>query len=149
MELKGLPEGEKTIGSRWVLSLKLDKDGNITKTKARVVAKGLTQREAVTYNQTAAPAPAAASVKTALAVGNQMGFTIYHLHVKQAYTKGRLDNQIVMKLPGGCGQLSGKYVDLEKALYGLKQSGLLWNDLLIGSPCMEWNIAWPTLACFV
>ena len=36
-----------------------------------------------------------------------------------------------MKLPGGCGELSGKYVDLEKALYGLKQSGLLWNDLLI------------------
>ena len=36
-----------------------------------------------------------------------------------------------MKLPGGCGELSGKYVDLEEALYGLKQSGLLWNDLLV------------------
>ena len=36
-----------------------------------------------------------------------------------------------MKLPGGCGELSGKYVDLQKALYGLKQSGLLWNDLLV------------------
>ena len=36
-----------------------------------------------------------------------------------------------MKLPGGYGELSGKYVDLEKALYGLKQSGLLWNDLLV------------------
>ena len=36
-----------------------------------------------------------------------------------------------MKLPGGCGELSGKYVDLEKAPYGLKQSGLLWNDLLV------------------
>ena len=32
---------------------------------------------------------------------------------------------------GGCGELSGKYVDFEKALYGLKQSGLLWNDLLV------------------
>ena len=60
-----------------------------------------------------------------------MGFTIYHLDVKQAYTKARLDNKIVMKLPGGCGELSGKYVDLEKALCGLKQSGLLWNDLLV------------------
>ena len=36
-----------------------------------------------------------------------------------------------MKLPGGCGELSGKYLDLEKALHGLKQSGLLWNDLLV------------------
>ena len=38
-ELKGLTEGEKAIGSRWLLSYKSDKDGNITKTKARLVAK--------------------------------------------------------------------------------------------------------------
>ena len=41
-----------------------------------------------------------------------------------------LDCKVIMKLPGGCGELSGKYVDLQKALYGLKKSGLLWNDLL-------------------
>ena len=39
-ELKGLPEGENTIGSRWVLSCKSDKDGNITKTEARLGARG-------------------------------------------------------------------------------------------------------------
>ena len=48
------------------------------------------------YNQTATPTPAAASVKTMLAVANQMGFTIYHLDVKQAYTKAKLDCKIVM-----------------------------------------------------
>ena len=37
-ELKGLPQEEKAIGSRWVLSYKSDEDGNITKTKARLVA---------------------------------------------------------------------------------------------------------------
>ena len=63
-ELKGLPDGEKAIGSRWVLSYKSDKDGNITKTKARLVAKGFMQQEGVNYNQTAAPTPSAASVKT-------------------------------------------------------------------------------------
>ena len=35
-----------------------------------------------------------------------------------------------MKLPG-CGELSGKYMELKKALYGLKQSGALWNNLLV------------------
>ena len=123
--LDGLPEGEKAIGSRWVISYKSNKDGNITKTKARLVAKGLMQREGVNYLQTSKPTPAGASVKTMLVVANEMGFKIYHLDVKQAFTKAKLDCKIVMKLPGGCGELSGKYVDLEKALYGLKQSGLL------------------------
>ena len=63
-ELKGLPEGEKAIGSRWVFSHKSDKDGKITKTKARLVSKGFMQREVVNYNQTAAPTPTAASVQT-------------------------------------------------------------------------------------
>ena len=129
--LDGLPEGEKAIGSRWVLSYKSNKDGNITKTKARLVAKGCMQRESVNYLQTSAPTPAGASVKTMLVVANERGFKTYHIDIKQAFTKAKLDCKIVMKLPGGCGELSGKYVDLEKALYGLKQSDLLWNDLLV------------------
>ena len=129
--LDGLPEGEKAIGSRWVLSYKSNKNGNITKTKARLVAKGFMQRKGVNYLQTSAPTPAGASVKTMLIVANEMGLKTYHLDVKQASTKTKLDCKIVMKLPGGCGELSGKYVDLEKGLYGLKQSGLLWNDLLV------------------
>ena len=96
-ELKGLPKGEKATGSRWVLSYELDKDGNITKTNARLVAQGFMQREGVNYNHTAVPIPAAASVKTVLAVANQTGFTIYHRDVKQAYTKAKLDCKIVMK----------------------------------------------------
>ena len=78
-ELKGLPEGENFIGSRWVLSYKSDMDDNIMKTKARLVAKGFMQRESVNNSRAAAPTPAATSVNTVLAVANQMGFTIYHL----------------------------------------------------------------------
>ena len=66
-----------------------------------------------------------------LVVANEMGFKTYHLDVKEAFTKAKLDCKIVMKLPGGCDELSGKYVHLEKALYGLKHSGLLWKDLQV------------------
>ena len=51
--------------------------------------------------------------------------------MKQAFTQAKLDCKVIMKLPGGCGDLSGKYVNLEKALCGLKQSGSLWNNLLV------------------
>ena len=36
-----------------------------------------------------------------------------------------------MKLPDGCGDLSGKYARLEKALYGLKKTDPLWNNLMV------------------
>ncbi|CAN0490064.1 unnamed protein product, partial [Laminaria digitata] len=58
-----LPEGEKAVGSRWVLSYKAENERLITKTKARLVAKGFMQREGVDCLQTSAPTPAAASVK--------------------------------------------------------------------------------------
>ena len=98
--LDGLPEGERVIGSRWMLSYKSNKDGNITKTKARLLAKGFMQREGVNYLQTSAPTPAGASAKTMLVVANEMGFKTHHLDVKQAFTKAKPDCKIVMKLPG-------------------------------------------------
>lgn len=89
------------------------------------------QIEGVNFNQTYAPTPAVTSVKIVLVWGNHMGYLTYHLDVKQAFTQAPLDYKVIMKLPGGCGELSGKYVELKKALYGLEQSGALWNNLLV------------------
>ena len=129
--LPGLPKGEKAVDGRWVLSLKSDENGNITTPKARLVAKGFMQREGVNYLQTYAPTPATTSVKIVLVWANHMGYLTTHLDVKQAFTQAPLDYKVIMKLPGSCGELSGKYVELKKALYGLKQSGALWNNLLV------------------
>ena len=83
------------------------------------------------YLQTFMPTLAAASVKIVMAVAHQ--YKVYHLDVAKAFAnfKATLDYEVCMKLPGGCGDLSGKYVRFEKALYGRKQNGLLWNDLLV------------------
>ena len=70
--------------------------------------------------------------------------------MKQAFTQAKLDCKVIMKLPGGCGELSGKYVNLEKALYGLKQSGSLWNNLLVVKLAVKHGMEQrrPTLAYF-
>ena len=135
--LDSLPVGEKAVGSRWVFAYKKDSEGNIVKTKARLVAQGFMQREGVDFFETSAPTPAAASVRVVLAVANELELPVYHMDTAQAFTQAELDCTVYMRLPQGCGSLSGKIVRLEKALYGLKQSGLLWNGLLVEKLVMK------------
>lgn len=53
--LTPLPPGRKAVGSRWVYSHKYDKNGQIARHKARLVAQGFTQIEGLDYTDTFAP----------------------------------------------------------------------------------------------
>lgn len=47
-----LPKGKKTIGCKWVFSIKFHANGTIERYKARLVAKGYTQTYGVDYMKT-------------------------------------------------------------------------------------------------
>ena len=44
-----LPNGKKTVGCKWVFSIKHKADGSIERYKARLVAKGYTQTYGIDY----------------------------------------------------------------------------------------------------
>ena len=46
-ELVPLPQGKKSIGSKWVFEVKLNADGSLERYKARLVAKGYNQKEGI------------------------------------------------------------------------------------------------------
>ncbi len=52
-ELITLPRGKRTVGCRWVYTLKHKADGSIE--RARIVARGFTQTYSIDYLETFAP----------------------------------------------------------------------------------------------
>ena len=118
-----MPKGWKVIGSRWVHTYKGDGHGDGLKTESRVAAKEFTQVQDVDYHETTSPMPASAPVKMIAAIANEKGLPVFHLDVSQAFVQAPLENEIYMRLPPGCDELSGKVVKLLKYQYGLKQAG--------------------------
>ena len=75
------------------------------------------------YFNTCAPTPTVSSIKVALAVAVQNDWPLYHFDVKQAFVQAKLDTDVYMTLPYGCGKTTGKVARLDRALYGIKQAG--------------------------
>ena len=129
-EISEVPAGSNIVESKWLLKWKGDEHGMIDRAKARLVAKGYSQVEGVDYFDTFAPTASTTSNRIVAAMACKLDWDLRHLDVDQAFIQSELDTEIFLRLPPGCGRLSGKVVRLNKALYGLKQSGRSWYKLL-------------------
>ncbi|KAJ1030994.1 hypothetical protein NDA18_002219 [Ustilago nuda] len=67
-EVADLPKGMTTINTRWVLKIKTDANLIPTKFKARLVARGFTQREGIDYTEVFAPVAPIQSIRGVLAM---------------------------------------------------------------------------------
>ena len=97
-----------------------DEQGYCVKTKSGLVTKGFSQVAGIDFNKTTAPTLGAAPVKMLVAVAIEKGLPVYHLDVSQAFVQAPLKQTFFMRLPPGCGELSGKIVRLLKCQYGFK-----------------------------
>ena len=118
-----VPKGQTIAASKWVHIYKGDEQWYRLKTKSRLVARGFSQVAGVDYNETTYSTPAATPVKMISAAANEDGLPVYHLDVPQAFVQAPLRGDIFVRLPPGCGGLSGKIVRFLKCRYGLKQAG--------------------------
>ena len=118
-----LPSGHRAIGSRWVFVIQRNPAGNITRFKARLVARGDRQGdESFDAERLHAPVASYSSIRTVAALAAQAGLQLSQFDVSQAYLNGLVKEEIYMRLP------DGTLVRLVKALYGLKQAGREWNE---------------------
>lgn len=122
-----LPNGRQPISCKWIFKIKRDEDGNISRYKARLVARGFQQKREFDYNETYAPVAKLTTLRIMLAVANQRGMFIHQMDVKTAFLNGHLKEEIYMKLPDGF-QRDKVVVKLNRSLYGLKQASRAWNE---------------------
>lgn len=126
------PAGRKIISCRWHLKKKFNPDGSIQKFKARLVARGFTQREGIDYQETFAPSSRQESLKAFLAINWHRDWEVIKLDVVGAFLYGELDEEVYLSQPEGFinPEFPNHVWRLNSSLYGLKQSARQWYQCL-------------------
>jgi Reverse transcriptase (RNA-dependent DNA polymerase) len=115
----------KPVQCKWVLHIKQDKDGTISRFKACLVTKGFTQIPEQDFTFTFTPVAHWDSICSLLCIAAINDLELCQLDIKMAYLNGPLDEEIYMKAPGGF-NFSSPFWRLRKCLYGLRQASWQW-----------------------
>jgi hypothetical protein len=122
-EITDCPNGCKPIRCKWIFKKKFWPKGTIEKYKARLIAKGFTQKGHdffYTYSHVAR----ITTIRVLPALVASHGLHIHQMDIKTGFFYGELDEEIFMEQPDSYkipGQ-ENKVCRLIKSLYGLKQA---------------------------
>ncbi|KAK0575634.1 hypothetical protein LWI29_004177 [Acer saccharum] len=126
------PKTTNVIGTKWIYRNKSDKDGNIVRNKAKLVAQGYSQIEGIDFEEIFAPIAHLESIRLLLSIYYVHKFKLHQMDVKSSFLNGFLQEEMFVEQPKG-------FVDthhpnhvyrLKKALYGLKQAPRAWYEHL-------------------
>jgi hypothetical protein len=132
-ELAELPRGARRIGSMWVYSYKLNEDGSIASYKARLVARGFSQKLGIDYHEVWAPTGKMSTLRALLVIAAQRGYELWQIDITKAFLNGDLEphEEVYVSQPPGFEDSSGRVWRLKKSLYGLKQAARAWHKKLL------------------
>src|SRR4029079_2258782 len=122
------------VPCRFVYAEKHNDKNEVVQRKARMVVRGDLQKDG-SYSELFAPTGKSNSIKLIISHTVQNNNNLDQFDVSHAFLYAKVEEDVYIKLPDGCGIRSGKIWKLNKALYGLKQAPHAWNkeinDLLI------------------
>ena len=99
----------------------------MVKAKSRLVARGVKPREEVDFGETCAPTVSSSCVRLQSAIACECELDLCHFDVDQAFVQSDLEEDVFLRLPKRCCDISGNVVGLNKRLYGLKQASRAWH----------------------
>ena len=125
------PEGLNVISAKRVFAGKSNENDDVVREKARLVTLGFKQREGIVFFETFAPTPAASCFHLLGAIACEVGLDLCRFDAEQAFVQSSLEENVFMRLPPGCGKMSGKEARLTRSLSGLKQASRSWYNHLL------------------
>jgi len=124
------PKNQKIISCRWLYKKKPGIPGvEPERYKARLVARGFTQRKGIDYDEVFAPVVKHVSIRILMSIVVQEDLELEQMDVKTAFLHGDLDQPLYMEQPEGyvADEQKDQVCLLKKSLYGLKQAPRQWN----------------------
>ena len=101
-ELVALPSGAKPISYKWIFKSKYLSDGFIEKYKARLIAKGFSQKQNIDYFDKFALVTRISSIRVLIALASINKLFIHQMDVKTTFLNGDLEEKIYMLQLEGC-----------------------------------------------
>ncbi|BES97325.1 Hydra magnipapillata [Nesidiocoris tenuis] len=98
-EITKLPANRNLVTNRMILKEKLHPDGTLDRRKARLVARGFTQRPGIDYAETYSPVVRQKSLRLLMGIAAEENLHLSQLDVTTAYLNGTLDEEIYMEKP--------------------------------------------------
>ncbi|GJS60939.1 putative ribonuclease H-like domain-containing protein [Tanacetum coccineum] len=130
--LVDLPNGKRTIGTKWVYRNKKDERVIVIMNKAILVAQGYTQEEWIDYDEVFALVARIKAIRLFLAYASFKDFVVYQMDVKSAFLYGKIEEEVYVCQPPGFEDpdFPDRVYKVEKALYGLHQAPKAWYETL-------------------
>ncbi|CAI7869704.1 unnamed protein product [Closterium sp. NIES-53] len=129
-ELCELPPRKKVISSKLIFRHKYGPDGELTRYKSRLVAKGFQQTKGKDFDEICASVGKGTTLRVMLRTAANRGWRIKQMDITTAFLNGIILEELYMLQPEGLDDGSGRVCRLKKAIYGLKQAPHAWYHKL-------------------
>jgi hypothetical protein len=118
-ELVDLPPDRVVVNNMWIYKVKSGTMGDVSRLKARFVAKGCSQRVGLGYTETFSPIIRMASLRLFLAITAARDLEFHELDIDTAFLYAPIKEDVYIRQPLGFSDGTSKVCHLRRSLYGL------------------------------
>jgi hypothetical protein len=124
-ELVDLPHGR--VNNMWIYKVNSDTTGDVTRFKARFVAKGCSQLARLDYTETFSHVIRIASLRFFMTIATARDLELCQLDIEIAFLYAPIQEDVYIRQPLGFSDGTSEMCHLKRCLYGLQESPREFN----------------------